>query len=292
MRFELADLRLFTFVAETGSITHGAERAGLALASASARLKGLEERLGVALLVRGRRGVTLTAAGRALVHHAQNLQGQIEQLTGDLGHYAKGLRAQVRLLANTAGAAAFLPQVLAPFLRTHAHIDIDLEERPSRAVVAAVASGAADLGIAADWADLAHLQQRPFRTDRLVVVTAPGHRELAPNAVSLDEIAAQPFVGLSAGSPLQEHIIRHAARLGHHLGFRIRVPTLNAVCDLVAADVGIAIVPAAAAENAPHRLRQTALREDWAVRALVVCARSFTALTPQAGLLAEALAAK
>ncbi|MCR6628862.1 MAG: LysR family transcriptional regulator [Magnetospirillum sp.] len=56
MRFDLVDLRLFLNVTETGSITAGAERSALALASASARIRVMEEMLGIALLVRGRRG--------------------------------------------------------------------------------------------------------------------------------------------------------------------------------------------------------------------------------------------
>ena len=63
MRFDLVDLQLFIAVAETRSITNGAQRVHLALASGSARIKGLEGAFGVALLTRGRRGIELTPAG-------------------------------------------------------------------------------------------------------------------------------------------------------------------------------------------------------------------------------------
>ncbi len=73
MRFDLADLSLFRHVVEAGSITHGAERAHLALAAASTRIRNMEDALGVALLTRGRQGVTPTQAGRTLLgaraHH-------------------------------------------------------------------------------------------------------------------------------------------------------------------------------------------------------------------------------
>src|SRR5262249_367328 len=71
MRFDLVDLQLFIAVAETRSITAGASRVHLALASASERIKGLEAALGVALLTRGRRGVELTSAGESLLDHAR-----------------------------------------------------------------------------------------------------------------------------------------------------------------------------------------------------------------------------
>ena len=62
-RFDLVDLRLFVAVADRGSITAGAEQAHLALASASARIRGMEKALGAPLLARGRRGVSPTPAG-------------------------------------------------------------------------------------------------------------------------------------------------------------------------------------------------------------------------------------
>lgn len=290
MHFDLVDLRLFLLVAERGSITHGAERAGLALASASARIKGMEESLGAPLLERPRHGVVPTAAGQALLHHARAVQNQIEAMAGDLGAYATGLRARVRLLANTAGTGELLRDVLPVFLSAHPGIDVDLEERPSHEIAEAVASGAADLGIAATWAGLSHLEQRPFFIDRLVVIAARNRPGLEGRAIGLADILGEPFVGLGAGHALQEHIIRQAARLGGHLHFRVRVPGLDDVCRLVAQGAGIAIVPESAARRSARTLHGLRLTDDWATRQLNLCARRFDDLTPQAKLLAAALA--
>jgi molybdate transport repressor ModE-like protein len=293
MRFDLVDLRLFLFVADSGSITLGAERAGLALASASARIKGMEESLGAPLFERQRRGVSLTPAGHALVHHAQALQSRAEQMTGELGQYAKGLRGQIRLLSNTAAAAEFLPEILAGFLAAHGNIDVDLEERPSYAIVEAIASGAADLGIAIAQGDLGHLEQRPFREDRLVMIASrdwPGLDQA--QSIAFNEIATEPFVGLSPGNPLQEHIVRQAARMGHHLAFRVRLGAIDAVCRLVSQGIGMAIVPEIAARRLgrANRLRIVRLKDDWATRQLVLWARGFADLSPHAKILADTLA--
>ncbi len=103
MRFDLVDLQLFIAVADARSITHGAERAHLALASASARIKGLEAGLGVALLKRGRRGIELTAAGESLLDHARIIMHNVDAMRGDLLAFSRGMKATVRLLANTVG---------------------------------------------------------------------------------------------------------------------------------------------------------------------------------------------
>jgi DNA-binding transcriptional LysR family regulator len=113
MRFDLVDLQLFIAVATERSITAGAHRAHLALASASARIKGLEAALGTALLKRGRRGVELTAAGESLLDHARIIIHNVEAMRGDLAAYASGVRASVHLLANTSGLSEHLPKAAA-----------------------------------------------------------------------------------------------------------------------------------------------------------------------------------
>jgi DNA-binding transcriptional LysR family regulator len=100
MRFDLVDLALFIAVADSGSITQGALRAHLALASASARIKGLEAALGAALLKRRRRGIELTAAGESLLGHARIILHNVDQMRGDLSAYASGARASVHLLEH------------------------------------------------------------------------------------------------------------------------------------------------------------------------------------------------
>ncbi|GGH27605.1 hypothetical protein GCM10007036_36250 [Alsobacter metallidurans] len=119
MRFDLTDLRLLVHVIEAESITHGAERAGIAIDSASERIRGMELAGGVPLLKRRPRGVRSTPAGQAVAHHARVMLGQIEQMGGDLGQYAKGLRGHVRALANTVAVAVFLPDALASFLANY-----------------------------------------------------------------------------------------------------------------------------------------------------------------------------
>jgi DNA-binding transcriptional LysR family regulator len=154
VRFDLVDLQLFIAVADQRSITRGAERSHLALASASARIKGLEDALGVALLKRGRRGVELTAAGESLLDHARIVIHQVEAMRGDLAAYASGVRASVLLLASTSGLSEHLPRALASFLRAHPDINVDVEERESADIATAIVSGAADLGFAAEHACL------------------------------------------------------------------------------------------------------------------------------------------
>src|SRR6266542_2758726 len=171
MRFDLTDLSLFRHVVEAGSITGGAERAHLALAAASTRIRNMEEALGATLLVRGRQGVTPTQAGRTLLQHARVILRQAERLREDLGVYAGGLAGQVRVLSNTNALTEFLPEALSSFLSTHPNVSVDLEERLSDEVVGLIAEGVADLGIVAATVDASALQR--FLADKAVRIGQP-----------------------------------------------------------------------------------------------------------------------
>lgn len=291
MRFDLTDLRLFMHVAEAASITHGAARANLALASASARIRGMEDALGVRLLERGRRGVRPTPAGRALLHHARVVHEQLERMRGELGAYARGLKGHVRVLSNTAAMTEILPEALAAFLTAHPQIDVDLEEKPSPEIVQAVAAGLADIGIVADSADMGDLETTPFRADRLVVVAPRRHPLARRRDVAFREVLGHEFVGLSAGSALQDHLSQHAARAGHALKLRVRVRGFDALCRMVAHGVGLGVVPETAARAARRALdlRVIRLTDRWAVRALVICVRRRDALPAHARLLLDHL---
>ena len=151
-------------------------RANMALASASERIRGMEEAAGVALLERRHRGVALTPAGRAVVHHAQLMLQQFGRLTAELSGYASGVKGRVRLLTNTSALSEFLPEALNGFLTENQGIDVDIEERPSEEIVCLVADALVDIGIVADIVDFVALQVFPFATDRLVLIMPHHHR--------------------------------------------------------------------------------------------------------------------
>jgi DNA-binding transcriptional LysR family regulator len=291
MRFDLVDLQLFIAVADARSITQGALRANLALASASARIKGLEAALGVSLLKRGRRGVEPTAAGESLLDHARIVMHNVDAMRGDLAAFASGAKASVHLLANTSGLSEHLPKALAAFLREHPDINVDIEERESTDIAAAIVAGAADLGFAAEHALPEHVERFLFSEDRLTLVTARRGAFAGRRQIDFGEVTACDFVGLTSSTALQSHIAKHAARLGARLRFRARLRDFDAICQMVAAGVGVAVVPEAAAKRCARSMpiMMIRIRDPWANRRLAICARSFKTLPRPAKQLVEHL---
>ena len=291
VRFDLSDLSLFRHVVEAGSITRGAERAHLALAAASTRVRNMEEALGVPLLKRGHAGVAPTPAGRTLLQHARAILRQAERLHEDLGAYGGGLAGQVRVLSNTNALTEFLPEALSSFLAAHPNVSVDLEERLSDEIVGLIAEGVGDLGIVAGTVDAGALQTHPFRRDRFVLVVARDHALAGRGKIGFEEVLAHDFVGLDRASALQRFLAAKAVRIGRPLRLRVQVRSFDAVCRLVECNVGIGIVPESTAQRVQktNAIAVVPLADPWAVRELTICTRKLDELPLYARQLVEHL---
>lgn len=291
MQFDLTDLRLLVHIHEARTITGGAQRSHLSLASASERVRNLEIRLGVPLLLRGQRGVEPTAAGHTLLHHARQMVRQMEHLSDDMADHGAGLSGQVRMLCNTSALNEHLPPLLPAFLAAHPRISVALEERSSQDIADAVRAGLADLGVVSDAADLQDLTTQPFRPDPLALVLPAGHALGSLRSMALAQARDESFIGLSHGSALQALVSRH---LGRAPCYRVQLPHLDAVCRLVGLGAGVAVVPLAVARRHARSMHIHAvpLTDAWARRTLLLCLRSWEGLPPLALQLAHHLSGK
>ncbi|MGE5472032.1 MAG: LysR family transcriptional regulator [Bacteroidota bacterium] len=291
MRYDLPDLKLVAAIADTGSLSRGAALVHLAPSSASHRLSQLEAALGVALFGRHARGLRPTPAGEALLRHARQVFAQLEQMHADLAPYVSGLHSQVTMFANTNAINCFLPEDLADFLRERPGVRVSLEEQPSPAIIQAVAAGQVDIGVVALQGTQAGLETRAYRRDRLVLIVPVGHRLAERSTVAFVEVLAEPFVGLHAGSAIHTFMMNAAAQLGGRLDVRIQVRSFNAICRMVAAGVGIGMVPRSSIA-AFDGLKTVEINDAWAPRDLQLCVRSSAALSPAAAALFQHLAGK
>ena len=293
MRVDLVDLGLFRHIVEAGSITRGAERAHLALAAASTRIRGMETDLGTELLVRGRNGVVPTAAGRTLLQHARTILAQAERLRDDLAPYAGGLASEIRILSNTNALLEFLPERLGAFLTENPGTSVDLQERLSDEIVGLVAEGVGDIGLVAGTVDTGRLETFAFAEDRFVVAAGAGHPLARRASVEFHEVLDHDLVGLDRTSALQRFLAGRAAHLGRLPRLRVQLRSFEGVCRLVEVGVGIGIVPATTGLRAQRTMaiELVDLADPWAVRELRICVRDRAALLPAAQRLVEHLLA-
>src|SRR6266404_3117135 len=147
-RIDLTTLRLFIAVCDEQNLTRAAQREGIAASAVSKRMNDFELAFGVTLFKRLSKGMALTPAGEALLHHARVTLLNVEKIAVELSEYSQGVRGHVRMLANLSAIVQFLPEDLSRFFRAHEALRIDLQERPSGQVVRDIEEGAAEIGIA------------------------------------------------------------------------------------------------------------------------------------------------
>lgn len=275
MQLDLTDLRLFVLTAELGNLTRAAEGRHLSLAAASARIKAMEEQAGLLLLYRQARGVRLTPAGEAFLHHARGVLRQVERLRADLQEYGGGLRGHVRVFANTTAVSDFLPEILPGFLRANPGVNIDLKEKPNSDIARGVLDGRADLGIVAGHIDTLGLRAIHFSTDRLVLVVPRAHRLAQHKRLNFVEMLEEDVIGMHEGSTLQSFLAQMTEKHGKTLKLRIQLSNFDAMCRMVGAGVGVGIVPESAARRnlEPMQLVQIELADSWSVRERFVLVR-------------------
>ncbi|MBP6903057.1 MAG: LysR family transcriptional regulator [Burkholderiaceae bacterium] len=278
MRFDLVTLNLVLAIAETRSITRGAEREHLALAAASKRLSDLETRLGVALFERRARGVEPTEAGRALVRHIRSLHASLHALESEVVEFSRGIKGHLRIAANASAIAECLPADLAAFSQAHPGIRISLEDLTSAEVQAAVAAGRADVGIFVPPQHEAALLCQPYRQGELAVLVPRGHvlvRKAGPAGLHFDALLDFDIVGLHLGAAVHEQMRERAQALGRTLNVRVQVRGFDAIAQLVEAGLGVAVLPAVVAQRFARIFAVTplALAEDWARRPYLLAVR-------------------
>lgn len=280
MHFDLTDMRLMLNIAEVHSLTKAAERTFLSLPAASHRIKNLENSLGTELLYRSSQGVTLTPAGEVFVAHAQRVSQQLQHLRGDMQEFVEGVRGRIRIYANTTAMSEFMPHVLGRYLALDPDVSVELRERLSVQIVQAVADGHADIGIVAglDEAVMSSsgLQYLPYRVNRLSFVAHPEHPLSERQSLSFNETLGENYICLPEWSAIHRFLVKAASDLGRTLRYRVEVSSFEAVCRMVAARVGVSVIPETAITRyASHMdLVNIPLQDEWADRQLQICLRA------------------
>ncbi|MEY2777415.1 MAG: hypothetical protein RLY30_1513 [Pseudomonadota bacterium] len=242
-RIDLASLRLLLAVAQTGSITQAASQNHLALAAASARLRQLEESLGVALLERQARGTRLTEAGRLVCLRARAIEQELSQMGLELQDHLQGVTGHVRVVANMSSIASVLPADLAAFLQTHPGIRIDLSEHHSREVQSLVAQGQADIGVLSSEGLQPGLLFRPYYRDRLLAAVPAHDLWRRVRMVSREQLLQHDLILLQEGGAIAEWLGDLARAEGRSLRVRVRAKGFDAMAELVSAGLGITVLP-------------------------------------------------
>ncbi|MEU5145818.1 LysR family transcriptional regulator [Streptomyces yangpuensis] len=250
-------LRVLRAVAEHGSFNKAAGALLLTPSAVSQHIAALERTLGHPVAVRSTRGVTLTEPGRLLVEAAETISAELDQVRRAIDRLTQE-RPRLTVATFTSGGRHLLPAALARFVRTHPEVELTVLESEPEDAVPMVRGGAADLALAYHFdgpppvrpGGRPGLAWRPLLEDPLRLVLPGGHRLAGRTSVDLGELSGDRWV---LGCLKTEAFLRRYAELA---GFDLRVAASTTdyffAQTLVAAGVGVSLVPQVALAGAAH----------------------------------------
>ncbi|HEU5471370.1 MAG TPA: LysR family transcriptional regulator [Actinophytocola sp.] len=246
---EIVWLRVFREVARQGSFTAAANALRYTQSAVSRQIAALEGDTGVALFDRVARGVRLTHEGRCLLEHAEAVLGRLETARKDLVALRDLDVGRLRIGAFATADAALVPRAMATFHAEHPNVTLSLTESLTSVQVGRLRDGDLDVGVLSvapgrsldtDGLDLTHLLDDP-----ILVAIPREHRLARRRTIRLAELADEPWI---AGwqSP-EDTLIGTALPTGVQPEIRYVVPGWTAKLGLVAAGLGVTLVPGLAA---------------------------------------------
>lgn len=291
-KLDLTSLRLFVAVCQEKNIARAAERELIAPSAVSRRIADIESVIGLPVIQRQSRGITVTPVGETVLRHALAIIGNLESLGAELSQYVSGAKGNVRIVANLSSIVQFLPEDVAAYQRIFPEVNIDIEEHNSVDVVRLLAERAADFGICNAIAGIEEFEHVHYRTDRLSVMLPESHRLGSAVKLQFSDVLQENFVGLRGDSALTILLAQEAAALGAELAVKIRVGSLDALCRMVHAGLGIAVVPHQVGELYINTLNVSLvpLSDVWATRQLIIVFRARDQLNATAATLVNFLA--
>jgi DNA-binding transcriptional LysR family regulator len=273
----LPRLRVLHEAARTGSLTSAAEALSYTTSAVSQQITLLERETGVRLLERHARGVRLTEAGRVLVEHAVVALGALEAAQDALLELQRGEGGRLRFASFPTANAVMMPRALAAFRDAHPGVELILSERDRDEGLAGVAERELDLALVYEFSLVPvvvapTVRLHPLLTDAVYIMLPTDHRLARRRRLRMGDLAEEPWIqGVRSGSTLD--VLPMAGRAaGFEPQVVFRTDDQTTVRGLVAAGIGIAMVPSLILSSLPPGVVVRPLDEPALTRSVMVAA--------------------
>ena len=258
----VARLKILEEVARRGSFSAAADALSYTQSAVSQQIAALEAETGMTLLQRHPRGVSLTAAGQTLVGHAEGILARLESAEAALAAIA-GLRGgRLRMASFPTAGATLMPLAIATFRARYPDVELTLAEGEPEQIAPRLRAGELDLALLFEFGGSPasdEITRVELLEDPLFLALPRDHALAGKHKLRLEDLREEAWVQTSSSSPCARHVVRSC----HAAGFEPRVSfesdDYQTVQGLVAAGVGVALIP---------ELALTVVREDISIRAL------------------------
>jgi DNA-binding transcriptional LysR family regulator len=275
---ELRHLRYFVVTAQTQHFTRAAELLGMAQPPLSQQIRELEREIGTPLFDRVGRGVVLSDAGRAFLSCAQDILARVDEARDIALRAARGEVGVLKLgFTESASFNDTLTGVIGRYQVQYPDVELRLEESQSEALIKRLAGGELDaVFVRPPFALTGDIQYFPLAEEALIAALPADHALADRKRLTLTDLRAERFIDYSrkSGYGLSADIIAACRRNGFSPAIRQRAPQLSSAINLVAAGMGVAIVPASMRHMRARGIRYLPLDLDWPRALLGLAVRS------------------
>ncbi|MCL2150489.1 MAG: LysR family transcriptional regulator [Dehalococcoidia bacterium] len=249
-------LKTYLLLVKMGSFSAVAKKLSISQPAVSFQIQRLEQDLGIRLLNRSQKRITLTEAGKSLLSFAQTVRHEEGRLLQDIEHLRDDVGGELRVAASTAPGELIIPALVGEFISCHPAVRAQILVMGSMAVITGVHDGSYEVGICGMPPNAEYgLQSFKVSGDEIVLIVSPQHRLATRDSVSFADIEGEPFIQREAASGTQRSVESLLAKAGYSIGHlvpRLTVGSSQAVISAVEAGAGIAFVSDLAASKATN----------------------------------------
>ncbi len=244
----LGRLRVLSEVVTRGSFSAAAEALSYTQSAVSQAIARLESETGATLVVRDRRGVRPTAAGATLLEHAEAIFAQVQMAEDDLAALLGIRGGRLRVASFPSAGATLMPVAISTFRSRHPDVSLTLAEGEPEEIAPRVRAGEFDLALLFEFPGARErpgvgLRNTPLLTDPMHVALPAEHELASVPSLTIADLGDQDWVQTSASSPCARHVVRTCVAAGFEPRVTFESDDYETVQGLVAAGVGVALIP-------------------------------------------------
>jgi DNA-binding transcriptional LysR family regulator len=287
-------LSIFREVIDRGSFSAAADALSYSQSAVSQAIATLEGELGVSLIERNRGGVRPTAAGAALVGHVGGILAQIETAETEIETIAAGRGGRLRAASFPTAGATLMPQAIAAFRASHPGVEVTLAEGEPEEIAPRLRAGEFDLVLLFEFEGAgerlgAGMKRFELLEDPLHLALREDHPLAGRKKLALEDLREGSWVQTSASSPCARHVVRSCNAAGFEPRVSFESDDYQTVQGLVAAGVGVALIPQLALSTVRPEIRVRALHPNSPVRKVFAATPRAAAVTPAVATMLDVL---
>ncbi|HEV2627229.1 MAG TPA: LysR substrate-binding domain-containing protein [Pseudolabrys sp.] len=243
MRIDFLGLEAFVSIAERGSFQRAAAHLNLSQTAVSHRMRKLEEELGLKLLARTTREVTLTRAGIDFLPKARKALSELEQSFDDLRQQGAKRRERLDVACLPVFAVNYMPPILRRFHEVMPDVQVRIFETPSAAIAELVESGEVEFGFTGLLTNRWDLDIETFSASPLALACPSGHPLAKKRALGWGEMSGLPLIRVSSRTAIRVIIDDAISAAKANIPWQYEVQHVETAVNLVEAGLGFTVVP-------------------------------------------------